>query len=410
MLQKSFGCFVRFLRRIWGDQPVGLSALLPGLALLALLLALPTGYEGALIYQGTEKVRATVLDTSEQAVLYTGLVQSGEQYCTLRIEQGRFAGVECQGSNLLSGSLAQDKLFAAGDSAFVVVSYQGDVITSVTMIDHYRIAWEAVLAAVFALLLVLFAGPGGVRALLSFVITVLAIWKLLIPAALKGADPVLVGLLVVALLSVVIIVFVYGWDRRSLTAVLGSMLGTLTACALGMLFTSLLHIHGAVMTDSETLLYAGYQNLDLTRIFMASIFVGAAGATIDLAVDITSGVCEVVRKRPDIRPWEAVGCGMRIGQAAMGTMTTTLLLAYSGGCMAQLMVFMAQGTPVLNILNYKYVASEILQTLAGSFGLVTVAPFTAVAAGLLLTRRATVCALPRAPQNAPLTRPRTDVV
>lgn len=65
----------------------------------------------------------------------------------------------------------------------------------------------------------------------------------------------------------------------------------------------------------------------------------------DLAVDITSGVSEVIRKKPGIGAWEAVGSGMRIGQAAMGTMTTTLLLAYSGGCMAQLMVFMAQGTP-----------------------------------------------------------------
>ena len=111
-----------------------------------------------------------------------------------------------------------------------------------------------------------------------------------------------------------------------------------------------------------------------------------AGAMMDLAVDITSGVSEVIRKKPGIGAWEAVGSGMRIGQAAMGTMTTTLLLAYSGGCMAQLMVFMAQGTPILNILNYKYVASEILQTLVGSFGLVTVAPFTAVVAGLLLTR------------------------
>ena len=70
----------------------------------------------------------------------------------------------------------------------------------------------------------------------------------------------------------------------------------------------------------------------------------------------------------------------------MGTMTTTLLLAYSGGYIALLMVFMAQGTPVDHILNYKYVASEILDTVVGSLGLVTVAPFTAAAAGLLLTR------------------------
>ena len=105
----------------------------------------------------------------------------------------------------------------------------------------------------------------------------------------------------------------------------------------------------------------------------------------DLSVDITSGVYEVVCKRPDISPREAIRSGMRIGQAAMGTMTTTLLLAYSGGYLSLLMVFMAQGTPVLHILNYKYVSSEIIHTLVGSFGLVTVAPFTAVMSGLVLT-------------------------
>ena len=74
-----------------------------------------------------------------------------------------------------------------------------------------------------------------------------------------------------------------------------------------------------------------------------------------------------------------------MGRAAMGTMTTTLLLAYSGGYIALLMTFMAQGTPIINILNYKYVASEVLDTLVGSFGLVTVAPFTALMSGLMLT-------------------------
>ena len=65
----------------------------------------------------------------------------------------------------------------------------------------------------------------------------------------------------------------------------------------------------------------------------------------------------------------------------MGTMTTTLLFAYSGGYIALLMVFMAQGTPLDHMLNYKYVAAEIIHTVVGSFGLVTVAPFTALTAG-----------------------------
>jgi hypothetical protein len=69
-------------------------------------------------------------------------------------------------------------------------------------------------------------------------------------------------------------------------------------------------------------------------------------------------------------------------------MTTTLLLAYSGGYMALLMVFMAQGVPVANLLNLNYVAAEILHTLVGSFGLVTVAPFTAFVGAFLYTRAA----------------------
>lgn len=38
------------------------------------------------------------------------------------------------------------------------------------------------------------------------------------------------------------------------------------------------------------------------------------------------------------------------------------------------------------MLNYKYVAAEIVHTIVGSFGLVTVAPLTAITSGLLLTR------------------------
>ena len=64
-----------------------------------------------------------------------------------------------------------------------------------------------------------------------------------------------------------------------------------------------------------------------------------------------------------------------------------IVLAYSGGYIALLMTFMAQGTPIENILNYKYVSAEILDTIVGSCGLVAVAPLTAVTSGILLTRK-----------------------
>ncbi len=357
------------------------------LAMILILLALPTGFEGALNYQEAERCSALVLSTDDSAIVDTGLVRSGEQLCELEILDGRFKGRTVTGVNMLNGSLEQDKIFSPGDRALVVVSHDGDTITNVTMSDHYRLGWEMVLAAAFALFLILFAGRTGVRAIASFVLTVLVLWKLLVPLYLKGCNPVWVGLALTLVLTVMIIALVYGFDRRCLAAVSGSFLGILVTCVLGVVFTDLFQIHGAVMSYSESLLYSGYQHLDLTKIYMASIFLGASGAVMDLSVDITSAIHEVVEKRPDLSWREAVRSGLNVGRAAMGTMTTTLLFAYSGGYIALLMVFMAQGTPLDNLLNYKYVAAEIIHTVIGSFGLVTVAPFTALTAGWLLTRR-----------------------
>ena len=355
------------------------------LAAILLLLLLPTGFEGALVYQEAERCSARVLSVDDSTIVDTGLVRSGEQRCALELLDGAFAGQVVTGVNMLNGSLEQDKLYAPGDKALVVVSHDGGTITNVTMSDHFRLGWEAVLAAVFALFLILFAGRTGVRAIASFVLTVLVLWKVLVPLYLKGWNPIWAGLAITLFLTLLIIALVYGFDRRCAAAVSGSFLGILVTCVLGILFTNLFHIHGAVMSYSESLLYAGYQDLNLTQIFMASIFIGSSGAVMDLSVDICSAVNEVVEKRPDISRWEAVRSGLNVGRAAMGTMTTTLLLAYSGGYVALLMVFMAQGTPITNILNYKYVASEIIHTVVGSFGLVTVAPFTALTAGVLLT-------------------------
>ena len=357
------------------------------LLLIVILLLLPTGYEDAVQYKEAERCIAEVLSVDDSAIVDTGLVRSGEQRCTVKFISGKFKGQTATAINLLQGSLEQDKLFAEGDKAQVVISNDREKIIRVTMTDHYRIPGELLLAVIFVIFLVLFAGKTGIRAILSFALTVLAIWKVLVPLYLKGYHPIWVGLSLNLLLTTLIIALVYGFDRRCASAVSGAFLGILVTCVLGIVFTDLFQIHGAVMAYSESLLYAGFQHLNLTQIFMASIFLGSSGAVMDLSVDITSAVYEVVEKKPDIKPWEAIKSGMNVGRAAMGTMTTTLLLAYSGGYIALLMVFMAQGTPVEHIFNYKYVSAEIIHTVVGSFGLVSVAPFTALCAGWMLTKK-----------------------
>lgn len=356
------------------------------LIFVIILLVIPTGYKNASQDAAGDRVMARVISVNNDLIVDTGLVRSGEQNCVVEILQGPYRGQQYPAANLLNGSLEQDKLFVPGDLGLVLVSHDETRVKSVSMIDHYRLHLEIIMILAFFALIILFAGWMGVRAILAFVLAILMIWKALIPAFLKGYDPVLIGGLFTLFLTVFIIALVYGFSRRWLAAVTGVAIGLVVVCIIGILAVREVKIHGAIMSYSESLLYSGYHHLNLTKVFTASIFIGASGAIIDLAVDITSAVYELAEKRPDLNWRELAKSGAQVGRAAMGTMTTTLLLAYSGGYIALLMVFMAQGTPIINILNYKYVAGEMIHTLVGSFGLVAVAPLTSLTAGLFLAR------------------------
>jgi len=350
--------------------------------LIAVLLLLPNPFEKS-IYPNAIKASALVLTVDNSMVKSSGIIRHGEQLCTVEVLQGQFKGSISEAVNSLSGQLEVDKFLIEGDKIFTVIDYVEDKVTHVTVIDFYRLDWELILSGIFIVILLWFARGIGFRALLSFIFTVLVIWKILIPCFLSGYNPILVGMLVTIVLTVIIIALVYGFDRRSLASIFGSTAGTLVTGIMAFIFVGQFKIDGAVMAFSESLLYSGYQHINLTQIFTASIFISASGAMMDVSVDISSALHEIVQKSPSISRRELIDSGFTIGRSIMVTMTTTLLLAYSGGYIGLLMVFMAQGTPVENILNLKYVSSEILHTIIGSFGLITVAPFTAVAAGLL---------------------------
>ena len=103
----------------------------------------------------------------------------------------------------------------------------------------------------------------------------------------------------------------------------------------------------------------------------------------DLAMDVASSSEELARKNPGMSVKELMFSGFRIGRSVVGTMTTTLLLAYSGGYITLMMAFAAQGVEPADFINNPHVASEVVKTLVGSFGLVLVAPFTAIAGAFL---------------------------
>ncbi len=155
---------------------------------------------------------------------------------------------------------------------------------------------------------------------------------------------------------------VAGTNKKGIVAFLGAMSGIAITCAMAIIFGNLFNIHGAIKPFSETLLYSGFAHLNLTEIFLAGIFISSSGAVMDISMDIAASQAEVINHNPNISSKKLRQSGFEVGKAVVGTMTTTLLLAYSGGFSALLMVFIAQGTPMTNILNLNYVSGVLLHT------------------------------------------------
>lgn len=338
----------------------------------------PTGTDSA-------SVRVRVVSVDNSSVKQYGFIREGAQLVRVRVLDGRYRGQEVDGSNTLLGKLELDKYFAPGDTALVVLDLDSrtGAIRYANLIDHYRLRVEILLFALFAAALVIIAGWTGAKALLSFVFSVVLVWKILLPFFLRGIDPVLVSLGVVTILTAAVIFLVGGVGQKGATAFLGVLLGISVTCVLAIVFGRAFRVNGAVRPFSETLLYTGFAYLDLTRLFFAGIFLASSGAVMDVSMDVAASMEEVRAASPSMPRSALIKSGFKVGRAVVGTMTTTLLLAYSGGYTALLMVFMAQGTPVINIVNITYVAAEILHTLVGSFGVVLVAPATAIVGGLV---------------------------
>ena len=339
---------------------------------------------------GGEPVRGRVVSVDDSGLMLTGCIEYGTQNMTVELVDGPAKGRRFRAMNELRAQLDLDKKFRSGDMAVLTWPAGGTKDDDVLVArDHWRLGWIGLLFGAFCLLLVAFGGWTGAKALFSFVFSCFAVWKLLIPLCLNGWSAAWGSFAVVSALTAVIMYLVAGFSRRGVAAFVGAILGVGASLVLAWFFTAVMHVTGATMPFVQALMYSGYESLDMADVFTGAVILASSGALMDLAMDIAAGVDEVARHSPSLPPRALFMSGVRIGRSVVGTMTTTLLLAYSGGYLTLLMVFAAQGTPPLVFINSTIVSAEIVKTLVGSFGLVLVAPFTAFVSAVLPRMRKT---------------------
>lgn len=355
------------------------------LVVCGLLCLLPDTHLNPTAAIPREQVR---IDSVDNSALYPiGIVYSGVQSCEVTVLSGQHAGESCQASNYLNSALDKDKLFEKGDTAYAMVQQNKNGLL-VTLIDHYRTDTQLGIVGLLTLALIGFGGVIGCGALISLAASAIIIWKLLIPLLLTGVNPILAAFMTVLVLTVLIDLLVAGFTKRCLVALTGSLAGTLITCLLSVLLTSLLKLDGGDLPYIVPLLSQSTMSIDTRALYIGMMFIANSGALMDLSMDVSVSCEELSRHRPDLTPRALLKSGLVVGRGVLGTMTTTLMLAYSGNYLSMLMYFAGQGTPILDVINLKYVSSQLVNTLVGSFGLIATAPLSAVLASIIYTRKA----------------------
>ena len=329
-----------------------------------------------------ERVRIDSVDNSMLDAV--GITYNGVQPCQVTILSGEHKGETYSSYNYLNSALDKDKLFAPGETAWAMLQ-EGTNGLTITLIDHYRTAIELSTVGVLALALILFGGVIGCGAMVSLVASAVIVWKLLIPLLLEGLNPMLAAFVTVIVLTIIIDLLVAGFTKRCLVAILGSLAGTLMTCFSAILLTHLLKLDGGDLPYVVPLLAQSSMGVDTRSLYIGMVFLANSGALMDLSMDVSVSMEEIHHHRPDVSRAALMKSGLKVGRSVLGTMTTTLMLAYSGNYLSMLMYFVGQGTPLGDIINLKYVSSQLLNTLVGSFGLVVAAPLTALIAGFAYT-------------------------
>lgn len=313
--------------------------------------------------------------------------QQGTQMIKVRLKSGEFKGEVIEATNIDSYLYGAD--CKVGTKVIVQVSeYNGKVSASVY--NYNRTAILFTMIGVFLFALVLIGRRKGFTSALGLIFTFVCILYLYLPMLYLGVSPFLSAVIVTILTTLVTMYFIGGFSKKTLCAIIGTVGGVVIAGVSASLFGKLGHITGYNVGDIETLLYIGQNSkLQIGGLLFSGILIASLGAVMDVAMSISTTIEELHYHNPHLTRQELFKSGIKIGGDMMGTMSNTLILAFTGGSLSTLMIFYAYDMPFLQMMNSYEMGIEIIQGIAGSLGVILTVPFVSAIAAMYMGRKTT---------------------
>ena len=329
---------------------------------------------------GVEYERARVIEVVEDKTEVddsTEGILRGSMKLKIELLSGRYKGDVLEVTNYLS--YKYNVVVKKGDTISVRIDTTGENKYTVTVYNYDRSKLLLGLLLLFAIAMVAIGGIQGAKAVVALAVTFVSIIFLLVPLVLKGFPSIPVTIVIIAITTVISFLLIGGIQSKTVAAFLGSMAGVILAAAIAMVAGKLCHVSGFQMEDAENLYYIKFDTaLKVRGLFICGVLIASIGAVMDVAMSVSSAVNELHVVNPTLTVRELFRSGMTIGRDAMGTMANTLILAFAGTSLNMIILLYSYGVTFTQLMNTDYVAVEIIQSIAGSLGIVFTVPAAAI--------------------------------
>lgn len=242
----------------------------------------------------------------------------------------------------------------------------------------------SLLAGIFAVAVIVVGRMRGVMALVALVVSFGVLTLFILPAILRGHDPLLVAVVGGSAIMLAALYMCHGVNARTSVAVLGTLCSLFLIGLLGSVFVDRAHLTGNT-SDETGVIHALYPHIEIKGVLLAGIIIGSLGVLDDVTVTQVAAVWELKDADPGISRRRLYAAGMRIGRDHIASVVNTLVMAYAGAALPLLLLFSIARSGVARVASSELVAEEIVRTLVGSIGLVASVPLTTALAALVVS-------------------------
>ncbi len=318
---------------------------------------------------------ATVISVENEK--HNGVNDGRETYyvqnITLKIQNTDRKGTVVTAYNKYFYSQIDSTKYNVGDDLFVAESETDaqDVKILRTKVDTYAVF----IIFAFLAVVILIAGKKGILSISTLVVNIL-IFVLALNNFIKSENIERTTTIVTFFFVVITLVILNGFTKKSLGAILSSLLTVL------LVYILYIFVYRFGSRPYFEMMDYIFGNENLEALFLSSVIMGLLGAVMDVSITINSSVYEIVNTAKEPTVQSLIKSVKEISHDIMGTMINVLFFSYLSGSIPMFLIKAKNGYSFLNLVRYDIIF-ELLRFLLGSIGIVLAIPVSGVIAILL---------------------------